>query len=92
MSILQRTIEAAMRDRAPKMHAELKAAGKLTAHVREIEEQVNSQVVSEVMEQRLANRWDRLPPMEMAAKMKAADALALETALAEALEFPPDPT
>lgn len=81
-----------MMERAPKMHAELKAAGKLTAHVREIEEQINNQVVSEVMSQRQANRWDRLPPMDLAARMKAADALALETALAEALEFPPDPT
>lgn len=90
--MMQQTIELALKDRAPRLHAELKAAGKLTVHVAELEAQISDQVATAVMEQRAAKKWDRLPPMELAAKMKAAAALARESALAETLQFPPDET
>jgi hypothetical protein len=89
---LQATIEAAMKERAPTLHRDLKAAGKLTAHVRDLAAQINSQVVDAVMAQRLAKKWDRLPPMELAKQMKGAETVAREIALSEALQFPPDGT
>ena len=89
---LQATIEKAMLEQAPALHRELKATGKLAAHVRELADQVHSSTVQMVQEQRLADKWDRLPPMELAGRMRAAAAAAGEVALAEALQFPQDET
>jgi hypothetical protein len=92
MTVLQKTIEAAMRDKAPRMYADLKASGRLMSTIRDLESQINEQVTTAVMEQRLREGWDRLPLLENAARMKAAESLAREIALAEVLQFPPDET
>ena len=52
----------------------------------EMADQVSSTAVSAVQEQRRAEKWDRLGPMECAARMRTAEAMALEAAIAEALE------
>ena len=94
MTLLTNTIETAMRERAPKMHAELKAAGKLTARIREMAQDINSEVASATMEARFRGGWDKqnLPFNVMVGNMNAAQASALEVALDEALQFPPEET
>ena len=90
MTLLTQTIERAMKDRAPTMYADLKAEGKLTAYLRETAEQVSGAGVSGAMEMRQRQGWDKqnLSPVQMAAKLAAARSSAMESALAEALEFP----
>jgi len=75
---LRATIEAAMREQAPELHRDLMAAGKLTAHLRDLESEINGQVVDAVMARRMSQGWDTLPPMELARKMKAQAAIERE--------------
>lgn len=89
---LRQTIELALKDKEPKLHAELKAAGKLQAHLQELEDQVAQQTVDAVQTQRLAEKWDNLGSMESAGRMRTAASLAREAALAEVLQFPQDET
>jgi hypothetical protein len=92
MSILARTVEQALKDKAPKLHASLAASGELKRFAQDTADEISSATVDSVMEQRLREKWDDLGPMECAAKMRTAAALHREVALAEALEFPPDET
>lgn len=94
MTLMQRTVEAALKDRAPKLYADLKAEGKLTAFVREKAGEINSSVVQATMEARMRGGWDKqnLPLPEMVGRMNAARASATEIALDEALQFPPEGT
>jgi hypothetical protein len=92
MSILHQTLDQAMKDRAPALHQQLKASGKLGPYLRQLAAEINSQVVTTVQEMRMAQHWDRLPPLELAARLKAAESSAMEVALGEALQFPLDET
>lgn len=85
-------IKAAMRDKAPQLHAQLTAKGKLTEHVKELADQVAEQTVTLTQADRVREKWDKLGPMECAKKLRMASALNHETALANALEFPLDET
>lgn len=56
MSILHRTIERAMRARAPALHRALRESGKLQEHVQTLADEINSDVVTAVMRQRGGRR------------------------------------
>lgn len=89
---LQTTVELALKDKAPKLHAALKADGKLGQYVADLASQISSETVSLTQEQRARQKWDRLGPLECAAKMRTAQVLNREAAMAHLLEFPQDET
>lgn len=90
MTLLTQTIETAMRNQAPDLHADLKASGKLGQYLRATAEQVSGEGVAGAMAMRHQQGWDKqnLSPVQMAAKLAAARSSAMESALAEALQFP----
>ena len=92
MTILQQTIEMALKERYPQLHASLAASGGLRRYAQEMADQISSQAGSLTLEQRTKEGWDKLGPMECAARMRTADHLNREALLAEALEFLPDET
>lgn len=92
MSMLIETVKQALKEKAPQLHEQLRASGQLGRFAEDRASEISSAVVQMTQEQRLKGKWDNLGPMECAAKMKAAAALNRETAIAEALEFPPDQT
>ena len=92
MSILHQTIEQALKDKAPQLHADLKAAGKLAAHVNSLALEVKDQAATALMEQRAKLKLDSLPMEEKVAGLAVARQGAMESALAGVLEFPPDET
>jgi hypothetical protein len=92
MTILQETIELALKDRQPELHASLKAGGRLRQYAADLADQISSQAGSLTLEQRRKEKWDNLGAMECAKRMRTADHLNREALLAEALESPPDET
>ena len=90
--LTENLVLAALKEKAPALHKELAAAGTLQAFVKERADEINEQIVSMVMQDRLRNKWDRLPPMELVAAMKGSESLAKEIVYAEMLEFPPEET
>ena len=92
MTVLTQTIELALKDKQPDLHASLKASGKLRQYAEDLAQEIGSQAVDLTMEQRLAEKWDDLGPMESAARMRTAQSINRETLLALALESPPDET
>jgi hypothetical protein len=89
---MQRTILRAMEERAPALYASLKASGELKKVVEDLEQEICSTAGQLTLEQRVREGWDKLGPLECAARMRAADHLNREAALAQALEFPQDET
>ena len=85
-------VKAAIKDKAPKLSADLQATAKLNEYAKDLAAQIDSEVVSLTQEQRLAQGWDKLGPMECAARMKTAASLNLESVLGALLEFPQDAT
>lgn len=85
-------VKAALKDKAPKLYASLQATGKLNEYAVDLAEQIATEVVSLTMEQRQKQGWDKLGPMECAARMKTAASLNQESVLAALLEFPQDET
>lgn len=85
-------LKAAMQERAPALFESLQASGGLNAHVQDLADQISSTAVDLTQQQRMREGWDKLGPMECAAKMKMAAALNREIALSQALEFPQDET
>ncbi len=83
---------AAIKDKAPELHKQLAAKGELTQYVKDLAEQINSEIVSMTQSQRMRGKWDNLGPVECARRMKTAESLNQETVLAEMLEFPQDET
>jgi hypothetical protein len=81
MSALVRTLAAGLKAQ----HPDLPDADRARL-AREQADAISSTVVTTVQEQRRAEKWDRLGPMECAARMRTAEAMALEAAIAEALE------
>ena len=92
MTILTQTIEQAMLDRSPALHAQLKMLGKLQAFLKETAREVNAQVVTAVQERRMREGWDKLglTPLQMAGRLNSAQSEAMETVLDEVLQFPQD--
>ncbi len=91
MGMIQ-TVLAALKDKAPALHQQLTDKGELKAYAAGLAEQISSEAVDLTQKQRLREKWDKLGPMECAAKMKMAHALNLETVMADLLEFPQDET
>jgi len=85
-------VKEALKAKAPALHKDLARLGKLTEYVRDLADEINSQVVSMTQQDRARGKWDDLGPMECAAKMKMADVLNQETVLSEMLQFPQDET
>ena len=86
------TVLLAIKDKAPALHKSLAASGKLNAYAQELADQINQATVDLTMEDHKRNRWDKLDPMERAAKMNSAKAINREVAMAQVLEFPQDET
>ena len=91
MGMIQ-TVEMALKEKAPQLHAQLKAKGELSKYLQDLAEQIKSQTVSLVQADRKRNHWDNLGPMELAAKLKMSDALNQERVMADLLEFPQEGT
>lgn len=89
---LSKTVDLALKDQAPELHAELAKAGSLRQYVDDLSSQISSASVTATQEQRLREKWDNLGSVECAAKMRAAQSLHLEAALADLLQFPQDGT
>lgn len=85
-------VKSALKDKAPKLHASLQATGKLNEWAKDLADQISSEVVSLTQQQRMEQGWDKLGPMECAARMKTAASLNQESVLDELLEFPADET
>lgn len=85
---LHQTVELALKDKAPELHAQLVAQGGLRQYVADLTSQISSEIATRTQEARAANKWDSLGPMECARRMQGAQALIREEALATMLEFP----
>ena len=85
-------VREALKNKNPALFNSLQTSGKLNEFVTETAEEISSQIVTRVQEMRRQNKWDNLPPMELAQHLKAADATAREIVLSEMLEFPQDET
>jgi uncharacterized protein YjgD (DUF1641 family) len=92
MSNMENLVLTALKEKAPGLHRDLQAGGRLAEFVQERAEEMQAQIVSMTQAQRAKEKWDRLGPMECAAKMKQADALNREIVFSEMLEFPQDET
>lgn len=89
---IQQVVKEALKDKAPQLHKDLTASGKLTEYVRDLSEQITSEIVSMTQAQRMKGKWDNLGPLECARRMKSAENLNQEKVLAEMLEFPQEQT
>ena len=85
-------VKDAIKEKAPALHKALVASGALNAYAQDLAEQISSQVVTLTQAQRIKEGWDKLGPMECAARMRTASSLNREIVLAEMLEFPQDGT
>jgi len=85
-------VKAALRDKNPALHKELSAKGELNRFAADLAEQISEQVTTLTQADRIRGGWDKLGPMECAAKMKMASSLNREAVLAQMLEFPQDET
>lgn len=85
-------VMTALKERAPALHKSLDQKGEAGKYVEDLASQISDETVRLTQEQRQREGWDKLGPMESAARMRAADAMNLEVALADLLEFPQDET
>ena len=92
MSILHKTVALALKEKAPALHKELAASGKLNSYLDNLTSQISSDSVDLTMQQRMSQGWDKLGSLESARRMKTAHAMNREAVLADALEFPQDET
>jgi len=91
MGMIQ-TVEKTIKEKAPKLYQQLQEKGTLRQHAMDLAEQINTETVRLVQEDRRKNHWDKLGPMDLAAKLKMSDALNQERVMADLLEFPQDET
>jgi len=91
MAMIQ-TVLLAIKDKAPKLHKDLKEKGMLNQYAADLADQISEEVVAMTMQDHKRERWDKLDPMARAAKMNAAKAINREIVLAQMLEFPQDET
>lgn len=89
---MRQLVKAALEDKNPKLYKALKAEGTLNEYVAEIAKEASSQIVTLTQAQRMKEKWDKLGPMECAARIRAADAENLRVVMADLLEFPQDET
>ena len=89
---LHQTVTLAIKDKAPELFRQLTAKGELNQYVKDLVELISTQTVDLTQAQRIKEKWDKLGPMECAAKMKMAAALNKEIAMADLLEFPQEDT
>lgn len=85
-------VKEAIKHKAPALHKQLEAKGELNKYARDLAEQIQQEIVDLTMADHKRNRWDKLEPMERAAKMKTAMSLNQEKVLADMLEFPQEET
>lgn len=85
-------VREALKHKAPALYKSLSDSGELIPYIKDLAEQINSEVVTLTQAQRRREKWDKLGPMECAAKMKMADALNMEIVQNDLLEFPQDET
>lgn len=90
--ISKETYRKALKERAPKLYAQMEKVGDLEKHVRDAVTQANDSVNERVTETFLSRKGNRLGPIEQAALMNAIKAELQEIELAQMLEFPPDET
>src|SRR5574343_843471 len=89
---MQELVQGALKEKNPTLYLQLKKSGDLGRYTTDLAEQINSEIVSLTMQDRLVGRWDDLGAMECANRMKVAQSLNQEKVLAEMLEFPQDET
>lgn len=94
MDNLEKMVLAALKDKAPSLHKELAASGKLRAFVTERADEINSEITTLTAE--IAHKQPEYKNaktlMERAGVLKMAEFLAMERVFAEMLEFPQDET
>jgi plasmid replication initiation protein len=92
MMQLHNLVKETLKAKAPALHKEMEAKGTLTAFVRDAAEEISGLVTTATQAQRKLGKWDSLGPMESAARMRAADLMNQEQALAEWVESLPAET
>jgi hypothetical protein len=84
---------AALKEKSPALYQQLTDQGRLKAFLLDQAEEINSQIVTLTMELAARQRHDKAKSLaEGAGILKACEASATETVLAEMLEFPLDET
>ena len=94
-SLMETTILAALKEKAPALHQQMTEAGTLRAFVADQEEEINEQIATLGMKLAIkqgAFKTPELPLVEKAAILNRADKMATEIVLAEMLQFPLDET
>lgn len=89
---LHNLVKETIKAKAPALHKDLAEKGTLTAFVRDAAAEISDQVTTATQAQRQRGKWDSLGPMESAARMRAADLMNQEQALAEWAESLPAET
>ena len=93
MDNIEKTVLAALKEKAPTLHADLSATGKLRAFVANQAEEIDEQIVTLTMQMAPKMGHDKAKSLtEGAAILKACEATATEIVLAEMLQFPLDET
>lgn len=77
MSILANTLRKALPHLTPK-------------EAEDMADELGSQAVTQVQDQRRREKWDDLGPVKCAARMRTAEHLALEALITQAVESPPE--
>ena len=85
-------VKDAIKEKAPALYRSLAASGQLNEYAQDLADQISSQVVTLTQAQRIKEGWDKLGPVECAARMRMASSLNREAVLADLLEFPQDET
>lgn len=87
---MQSLVKAALKDKSPTLYRRLATSGELDEFVTTRAEEISDAVVSMTQEDRLRGKWDKLGPVECAARLATATSMNREVVLAEMLEFPTD--
>ena len=87
---MQSLVKAALKDKSPTLYRRLAASGDLDEFVMTRAEEISDAVGTMTQEQRLKEKWDKLGPVECAARLQTAASMNREVVLAEMLEFPTD--
>ncbi|MBP5996717.1 MAG: TnpV protein [Azonexus sp.] len=83
-------VKAALKDKNPALYKSLAASGELNQFVMERADEIDSEIVTLMMELSSEARKSAPGPMEVAQLLKGYHSMATEIVLAEMLEFPQD--
>lgn len=83
---LHNLVKETLKAKAPALFKEMDSKGTLAAFVRDAAEEISSNVVTMTQQQRAAQKWDSLGPMESAKRIRAADLAHQEMAMAQWVE------